>query len=82
MNVDTGQITAIGRRWADLGELVVDLLAEHAAEPARAVPVPATQWAIGSKRTPAIGSKRTRTGRGGRHAAPGRPLRLIQGGRR
>ena len=42
MNVDTGQITAIGRRWADLGELVVDLLAEHAAEPARAVPVPAT----------------------------------------
>ena len=73
MNVDTGQITAIGRRWADLGELVVDLLAEHAAEPARAVPVPAA----GGQPAATPG----RTGRGGRHAAPGRPLRLLPGGR-
>jgi hypothetical protein len=70
VNADTGELEAIGGHLADAGQIVVALLSEHAA---RAVPDPAT------RNQPAATPRRS--GHGGRHAAPGWPLRLLQGGR-
>jgi hypothetical protein len=77
VNVDTGQIEAIGRHYADMGAIVVGMLTELAPDDA---PKSASGWrnsATGNQPATTPG----RSGHGGRHAAPGWPLRLIQGGR-